>query len=141
MSKTVPSFHPELYRISRLSGSSDGRLEIDGQKSGAPNRRIILDQKGLRVTDAKIIYIQKNKQIEHQVIRINHLPYKQEVRLHTGSPLYPGSYHIEMTYSPVDLKAISELEGKSLAKINLRDLMPSFDTPEEKEDIKLEITT
>lgn len=139
MKKAVPAFKPDAYKLSSAKAGGSLLLEIQGQKIGPPNKRIVLKQKGLKINSAKITYFQKNKKIEHQIIRINHLPSREEVRLHTASPLYPGNYLIELEFSPADIKDFSKLSAMDMKTANLRKLMPSFDTAAENENIKLEI--
>jgi len=139
MSKPGPTFLPEVYKLSLTAKDRKGSLEIQGQKLGPPNKRITLNQKGLKIVGARIIYSQKNKKVEHQVTRINHLPSREEVRLHTNSPLYPGSYQIDLEFSPADVQALAKLAGKDVEDINLRSFIPSFDRVEAKKNVRLEI--
>lgn len=100
-------------------------LIILGKKIGAPSKRITLHQKGLKVTSAKITRQDKRGPSEHEVIRINHLPTFEQVRLHTAGILYPGPYIIELIYqlNPNKLEALKKLGDK---KPN-RSLLPSID--------------
>ena len=135
----MPHFKPSLYKISVKSGSDLALLEITGQKFGAPNKRLTLNQKGLRVKNAQITYHQKNKVIEHQVARINHLPSFEEVRLHTSSPLYPGGYQISLEFGPINIDGLKGLDASKLPAVALRELLPSFDNEEARLDVKIEL--
>lgn len=119
-------FQPKQYHLETSDGRS--RLIITGKKIGPPSKRITLHQKGLKVTSAKIIRQDKRGPTEHEVIRINHLPTFEQVRLHTAGMLYPGPYVIELIYQldPKKLEALKKLG----ANIPGRDLMPSIDEPE-----------
>jgi len=138
--KSIPKFKPSIYKISVKPGRELAELEITGQKFGAPNKRIELCQKGLKVRSAKITYHQKNTVVEHEVIRINHLPTFEQVRLHTNSPLYPGNYQIVLEFSPYDAAKLKQLEGGDLSSQALRELLPSFDKQAARIDAKIEIT-
>ena len=75
------------------------QIIMEGTREGRPSKRLTLLCKGLKLNSATIKYIGKNKQIEHEVTRINHLPKSQEVRLHTSQLQYPGRYYIELSCS------------------------------------------
>lgn len=139
--KSTPRFVPSVYRLTFSRDSEFALLQILGQKFGAPNRRIIINQKGLKIKTAKITSKQKNKEIEHEVARINHLPTIEEVRLHTSSPLYPGNYEISVEFGPVNRAELSRLEDIDLNAVALRELLPSFDNPEAKAAARIEITS
>ena len=124
--KLNEAFLPERYELS-LSGS-ECRLVIAGQKLPPPSQRISLHQKGLKIIKAEIVRADKRGPKEYEVIRINHLPTIQQVRLHTKELLYPGRYQIVLNYklSPDKVKQLSELGDN---KPN-RELVPSVDEPE-----------
>jgi hypothetical protein len=71
-------------------------LRIKGIRSGRPNRRFILKPGDVKILSAKINRYQKNKQFEYSISRLNRLPTKQQVRIHSDSLLYPGEYTIEL---------------------------------------------
>ena len=101
----------------------------------------MLNQTGLKITSAKIVYHQKNKVIEHVVSRINHLPSFEEVRLHTNSPLYPGNYQIILQFGPLKARDLKLLESNVLSEIKLRSLLPSFDNQEARTNARFEIVS
>lgn len=119
-------FQPAKYSLS-LSGNSC-QLIIEGKKLPPPSKRITLHQKGLKITAAKIIRKDKKGPSGHEVLRINHLPTFEEVRIHTKDLLYPGHYQIDLAYE------LSPQKAKSLAKQAYetlhRDLLPCIDEPE-----------
>lgn len=106
---------------------------IRGKKTGRPNHRITLHQKGLKVTKATIYGESKGAKITINVARINHLRRAEEVRLHTRDWLYPGSYELELAYS---------LSDDSLVKLRERQFgrqsLPSIDEPAVWEQAKIE---
>ena len=123
--KLSEAFLPERYELS-LSGS-ECRLVIAGQKLPPPSKRISLHQKGLKIISAKIVRVDKRGPKEYEVIRINHLPTIQQVRLHSKELQYPGNYQITLHYR-LDQQKIKQLSGVG-DKPN-RELVPSVDEPE-----------
>src|SRR3990167_10548831 len=122
--KLSEAFLPERYELS-LSGS-ECRLVIAGQKLPPPSKRISLHQKGLKIISAKIVRVDKRGPKEYEVIRINHLPTIQQVRLHSKELQYPGNYQITLHYR-LDQQKIKQLSGVG-DKPN-RELVPSVDEP------------
>lgn len=127
------------YILKKSADSGSAVLLIEGEKSGRPNQRIRLNQKGLKISRAGIKQYQKDKQIEHQISRINYLPTLEEVRLHTAAPLYPGKYEIELEFSPVDVANLKALASTPLADADLRRYLPSIDNPQARKHAKLEV--
>lgn len=113
-------------------------LVIEGRKLPPPSKRITLHQKGLKIAAAKITRQDKHGPIEHEVIRINHLPTFEQVRLHTDGMLYPGPYVIELNFqlSPNKLEAVKNLGDKKPG----RDLLPCVDEPEAWANTKVVIS-
>ena len=124
--KLSDAFLPERYELS-LSGN-EYQLVIAGQKLPPPSKRISLHQKSLKVESAEIVRVDKRGSTEYEVMRINHLPTIQQVRLHTKELLYPGRYQIVLNYklSSDKVKQLSRLGDN---KPN-RELVPSVDEPE-----------
>jgi hypothetical protein len=133
------TFLTDLYTISVGTDKKSAVVKIDGRRLGPPSKRIALNQKGLRVNNAQIVYHQKNKEIEHSVVRINHLPSFEEVRLHTSSPLYPGRYQISVEFSPFHYEKFKKIEGADLSEESLREFLPSFDNEEARQNAKIEL--
>ena len=103
-------------------------LEITGKKLPPPSKRITLHQKGIKIVNAKITRLDKRGANDYEIVRINHLPTFEQVRLHTKEIMYPGPYQIELEYklTPEKLKALRALGSN---KPN-RTLLPSIDEPE-----------
>jgi len=128
-------FQPQSYRLS-IDGNKC-QLVITGKKLPPPSKRITLHQKNLKITSAKIIRQDKRGSTEHEVIRINHLPTLEQVRLHTAGMLYPGVYVIELNYqlNPNKLQQFKKIGDKKPS----RDLLPSIDEPEAWDSASFEI--
>jgi|SRR3989344_2774155 len=123
--KLSEAFLPERYELS-LSGS-ECRLVIAGRKLPPPSQRISLHQIGLKIISAKIVRADKRGPTEYEVIRINHLPTIQQVRLHTKEMQYPGNYQVTLHYR-LDQERIKQLRELGDNKPN-RELVPSVDEP------------
>ena len=124
--KLSEAFLPESYELS-LSGN-ESQVVINGRKLPPPSQRISLHQKGLKIIKAEIVRADKRGPKEDEVIRINHLPTIQQVRLHTKELQYPGNYQVTLYYrlSHDKIKQLSELGHN---KPN-RELVPCVDEPE-----------
>jgi len=72
------------------------KLVINGVRIARPSKRLTLLRANFKLNSASIIYRSKGKTIEHQVSRINYLPTRQEIRLHTSQLQYPGEYEIKL---------------------------------------------
>ncbi len=118
------SFLPQKYQLAKTG--EGWQVKINGQKIGAPSKRLSFHQKGLKVKDAQITYHGKSGGVEHEIARINHLPTFQEVRLHTKSTLFPGRYEVVITYS-----GPSEIQRPD-KDASWRELFPSIDEPAPK---------
>ncbi len=122
------SFQPEEYRLT-LDGNKCW-LVITGRKLPPPSKRISLHQKGLKITGAKITRLDKKGSTEYEVVRINHLPTFEQVRLHTKEILFPGYYEIAISFSP---------KPKPKSKLPKRQLFPCIDEPEAWDNANFEI--
>ena len=124
-------FKPVSYLI-----DNDGTtvsLTITGHKIGPPSHRISLHQSNLKVLSARITRFDKHGPNEIEVIKINHLPTIQQVRLHGAAVMYPGRYEIELIYKikPDNLRQ---------AEINpSRESLPSIDETEAWQHAKFAI--
>ncbi len=124
------NFRPESYQLvlkQRKVGQAPTRhLLITGEKVGKPSHRLTRHQMGLEITGAKITKSEKKRTIEYDVIRINHLPSFEQLRLHTKAVMYPGYYQITIDYKLQETaKALDEIVERPN-----RSLLPSVDEPE-----------
>jgi hypothetical protein len=103
---TKKNFQATSYTITSKNKSGISSVVIEGQKLPPPSKRITLHQKNIKVLSAKIIYKHKKGDIEFEISRINHLKSFGEVRLHTNSILYPGTYLVTLEY-------IGEVDSKN----------------------------
>jgi len=130
--KLISEFQPESYELSFLPSQQTtfigGTVKITGKKVGRPSKRIILHQKGLKVSTATITRRDKKLSTDRELSRINHLPSFEQVRLHAKDMLYPGQYIVELNYtiSPKTSDALSKLKQGPPD----RTLVPSIDEPE-----------
>lgn len=116
------SFRPASYRLEVYGGGC--RLKVAGLKLPPPAKRISLHQKGIKVSAAEVASIDKKQWKRHEVVRINHLPTFEQVRLHTADVIYPGQVRLVLEYQLPEhkLKRLKESSGKPP-----RELMPSID--------------
>lgn len=126
-------FSPDSYDL-LLFDNDPGRaqLVIQGQKVPPPSMRITLHQEAIRITKAKVIRFYKRISEEHEVIRINHLNSRQEVRLHCGNKLFPGRYEITLEFQARSVKPEEYRELPQLIRAgqSLRRFLPCIDEPE-----------
>jgi len=87
------------FKIDSYEITEPGKLIISGQKLPPPSKRITLHQKNIKIISANIIYKHKKGSIDCEVTRINQVKSFGEIRLHTSSILYPGSYELTVQYS------------------------------------------
>ncbi len=143
--KNRPSynFKPSRYKLkiktNQKDGTFEGVLEIEGQKLPPPSKRITLNQKGLKISSATVIYKHKKGDIEFEVSRINHLKSFQEVRLHTNNLLYPGQYIVKLEYS--GKAAIDNFECLNKPSESWHNLMPCIDEPDARKQSKITISS
>lgn len=120
----VSLFKPSEYVLDKKAG----KLIIGGHKLGPPSKRVSLHQKSLKITQAEITRFDKRGDTVHQVVRINHLPTIERVRLHAAEVLYPGKYKIEISYT---------LPQKFSEAKPSRSWLPSIDEPEAWQDAEV----
>ncbi len=131
-----------------------GTVTITGKKTGRPNKRITLHQKGLSVQSAKIVKHDKSTPHPVAIERINLHKKFDELRIHTTSVLYPGTYTIEVTFSGKITDPMTGLypctfmnngQKESLLATQFeshhaREVFPCIDEPEAKATFDLQIT-
>lgn len=127
------SFQATSYSVTRSPSDDTLTLIIEGIRLGRPSKRISFHQKNLRVTSAHILSSRKNKTIEHDIQRINHLPKLQEVRLHTAQILYPGSYKITLGFRG-NSENLKNIFSQNVEEFEIRAHIPCIDEPESKKN-------
>jgi aminopeptidase N len=152
-------FQPEQYALyidpDRTSREITGTVTVTGAKKGRPSQRLTFHQHGLTVTKAAIIKHDKRGDQEIVVARINHQKTLDEVRLHTESMLYPGSYTVTMEYAGKITDSTHgiypcnyEIDGEHKALIatdleshHAREVLPCIDEPEAKATFDLTLVS
>jgi hypothetical protein len=81
-----------------VKNEHSNKLTLNGQKLPRPSKRITLNQAGIKILSAKIIFHHKKGDIEFEVSRINKIKSFGETRIHTNNILYPGNYTVEIEY-------------------------------------------
>src|SRR3989344_321154 len=143
-------FQPEHYELSIEpdveSMTFSGSVTIRGRKVGPPSQRITLHQKDIRVSDVKVIKHDKNGDKKVAVGRVNTQKSFDELRIHAGETLYPGTYTINLTFSGKITKSLRGVypcfykhKGKEkiivatqLESHHAREVFPCIDEPEAK---------
>jgi aminopeptidase N len=143
-------FQPTSYMLEldpdRDSLQLQGTATIEGRKIGRPSQRITFHQKGLKVKSASITKRDKHGEQQIAVTRINHQRTLDEVRLHTETLLYAGTYSVTLQFegkvqdSMHGIYACNyEVEGKKMRVISTqfeshyaREAFPCVDEPEAK---------
>lgn len=96
-------FKPENYdltlNIDKNKLTFSGTVQITGQKTGRPSKRITLHQRGLKVTSAKITKYGKGGTEDIPTTRILQHKAYDEVRLHAVSDMHAGKYVIDIEFS------------------------------------------
>jgi len=157
--RLIEGFAPEHYNLfidpDRETRKIYGKVTLKGLKKGRPSQRITLHQNGLKIIDATITKHDKKGDLEIPISRINHQRTLDEVRLHTDTLLYPGTYTITYAYTGTITDSIQgiypcnyEIDGqrKALIATDLeshaaRQVLPCIDEPEAKATFKLTLAS
>jgi aminopeptidase N len=154
MSKKVKrlfeAFAPRHYQLEidpdRDSKQITGSVVITGQKTGRPSQRLTFHQKDLKITKAAIVRHDKKGDHPREVTRISHHQAFNEVRLHSGEMLYPGSYTVTLEFKGKITDGMHgiypcyyEVDGRKQQVIatqfeshHAREAFPCIDEPEAK---------
>ncbi len=162
MSKPVPrlydSFKPSNYELTLSLDpeglSFSGTVKITGQKTGRPSKRITFHQKGLKIHSASLERVDKKGSQTLECERTNTHKRYDELRLHSGTILYPGGYTVTITFSGKITDHMQGLypcyfehNGKKLKLLatqfesnHAREVFPCIDEPEAKATFDLTVT-
>jgi hypothetical protein len=141
---SAQSFKSTKYTLKIFIDASgntfSGILTIEGLKLPPPSRRITLNQRGLKVKSAEIIYKGKKGDQEFKIARINHLNTFEEVRIHTQDMLYPGQYILRISYTGKFNKTkIAMLSNPNTwENMSWRDILPCNDETSRRSEATLE---
>ncbi|MDB5186071.1 MAG: putative Aminopeptidase [Candidatus Saccharibacteria bacterium] len=159
VTRLFESFQPKHYQLElnpdRDTMKLEGAVTITGQKTGRPSQRITFHQKGLTVVSATITKHDKKGDQTISVARISHHKGFDEVRLHTETMLYPGSYTVTMQFTgqvQAGMHGIYasnyEQDGQKKKIVSTqfeshhaREAFPSIDEPEAKATFDLILTS
>jgi len=159
VTRLYEQFQPEHYNLAihpdKTSMTFTGSLELKGKKVNRPTKRITLHQKGLHITTAEIVHHDKKGDRAVTVTRINNHESYDEVRLHTESEVYPGSYTIKLSFQGDITKQMNgiypcffEQDGRELQLIatqfeshHAREVFPCIDEPEAKATFDLTLSS
>jgi hypothetical protein len=135
----VLSFTANNYKL-LITPNLSNSIEITGNKLPPPSKRITLNQKGVKVIKASIVYHHKKGDQTIDVKRINHIKSFEEVRIHTEQVLYPGSYTITLEFRTSDSKQLNMLDQSGAwENMSWRSVFPCVDQPEARKLAKVEV--
>ena len=159
VTRLYQQFQPEHY-VLELAPDSDkmvftGSVTIKGKKTGRPSQRLTFHQKGLKITSAIITKHDKKGDFDVPVGRINNQNTFDEVRLHTNSMVFPGSYSVKLEFEGSITRPMNgiypcffEHDGQEKKLIatqfeshHAREAFPCIDEPEAKATFDLTLIT
>lgn len=147
MSKLFESYKPTTYKLAAALNQKTNNFEIKltilGKKVGKPSHRITLHQKNLAITSVTVRKFGKKDSVQEVSLqRFNKRKKIDELRVHSDSVLYPGSYELAINYVlPADDKTKQRLLGlnSSADSPDRRSLLPCIDEPEAWKNAKIEL--
>ena len=141
--------------VDQKNMSFSGRVSIYGQIIGRPSKRITLHQKDLSILSATITKHGKKGSEDIEIERINRHQGYDELRIHSKSVLYPGTYVVNIEFEGKITEQLHGLypcnykrNGKNRQILatqfeshHAREVFPCIDEPENKAIFELTITT
>jgi len=151
----APGHYDLRIAISDDKKSFTGSVVITGRKTGRPNSRLTLHQKGLKISYVKVTATDKSgDESKVEITRtVLHSKY-DEVRLHTDNTIYPGKYTISMDFSGIITKNMDgiypcfftedgvdkQLIATQFESHHAREVFPCIDEPEAKATFQLHLS-
>lgn len=148
--RLAKDFKPERYNLylhpNRQTMTFKGYVIIVGRKTSRPSKRLTFHQKGLKITDARVVCHKKDGDEQMIVDRVNLHSSYNELRLHTKANLFSGKYTITLEFSGQITKAMNGMyparfkhAGKDHTLIatqfeshHAREVFPCIDEPDAK---------
>lgn len=159
VTRLFEQFHPEKYTLELRPDPEtlrfSGTVTIVGRKVGRPSKRLTFHQKDLQVTSATVTKHDKKGDEPIAIARINKQASYDELRLHSGTLIYPGNYTITLEFTGEITRAMNGMypcffthDGREKKLIMTqfeshyaREAFPCIDEPEAKATFDLTLVT
>ncbi|HVW23401.1 MAG TPA: M1 family metallopeptidase [Candidatus Saccharimonadales bacterium] len=158
VTRLYEQFQPENYNLhlvpDREAMTFVGSVTIAGKKVGRPSNRLTFHQKGMKITEVKVVKRDKQGDVVLEVERVNNQNSFDEVRIHTKEKVFPGQYSVTLTFEGKITKPMHGIypcyfkhDGKEKMLIatqfeshHAREAFPCIDEPEAKATFDLSLT-